>query len=204
MNRLFLTMLIAICCGNALAADCATYAGTRAATANELSGVAGKALGAIKSNNGKGLFGMSDGHLLLLRRVVSGSSDDRIGNVRLPMRPRDLDSNLNIRIGSQTFPAIVDRDLFGTVNLGSAVMLQREVCDDPRTCGDSLPSSIDVPFMLNDLLRCNPGNGGVFVFADGAFVLGMRIQGDHLPTGSALFFAKKGSSYRLAGLVVQE
>jgi hypothetical protein len=198
-----LTMLVlAICCQLAMAADCDSYRGKQIDTAKEAVMPISKALAAVKAHNVRGLFALSSNKLLLLRRSVTGGVDNRVGNVRLALRPRDMDSNFNFDIGGQTFSEFSDRALFDAQNTASAIAVDREVCEGARHCDDALPASEEVPFLIKDLLQCNRTGKGVFVFADGLFVTDMQLVTDKVPVGSALFFAKDNSGYRLAGLII--
>jgi len=196
-------LLLLISCGSAAAADCDGYTGTPMDAAKEVTASVGKALTAIKTRNAKGLFAISSSKLIFLRRVVTSGEDSRTGNLRLSLRPRDIDSNLNIRIGDQTFSDFALQSSFDALNVGSAVSVQREVCEGARHCDDALPSSEEVPFLIKDLLQCNRSTKGVYVFSDGIFVIDMQSSAERVPVGSALFFTKEAGGYRLAGLIVQ-
>jgi hypothetical protein len=197
-------LLSLICCRSVAAADCESYAGTRGDAAKEVTTVVGKALAAIKTHNAKGLFAISSSKLLLLRRVVSSGEDSRTGNIRLALRPRDVDAGLNINIGSQTFSEFSDQSLFNTVNTASVVSLQREVCEGARHCDDALPGSEEVPFLIKNLMQCNRSGGkDVYLFSDGMFVTDMQLSAGRVPVGSALFFTKQAGGYKLAGLIIQ-
>jgi len=142
--------------------------------------------------------------LLLLRRVVTSGEDSRTGNIRLALRPRDLDAGLNINIGGQTIGDFGDPSLFNALNTASALVVQREVCEGARHCDDALPGSEEVPFLIKDLMQCNRGSGkDVYVFSDGMFVTDMQISTGRVPVGSALFFTKQAGGYKLAGLIIQ-
>ena len=196
-------LLLLIDCRGAVAADCDSYTGARADLAKEAAIPVGKALAAIKTRNAKGLFAVSSGTLLLLRRSVSGGEDARTGNIRLPLRARDMDSNLNIHMANQAFTEFADNALFDGLNAGSAITVRRDVCEGARHCNDALPPSEEMPFLVRDLLQCNRTGKGIFVFSDGIFVTDMQMTPDKFPVGSALFFAKEQNSYRLAGLIIQ-
>jgi hypothetical protein len=202
-NSAILTMLLLVFFRPAAAVDCESYTGTRADTTKEATTEIGKALTALKARNPKGLFAISSHTLLLLRRSVTSGADGRIGNVRLPLRARDIDSSLNIHVGDQVFTEFADHALFDALNTNSAITVGREVCEGARHCDDALPPSEEVPFLMKDLLQCNQSGKGVFVFSDGLFVTDMQLIADKIPVGSALFFAKEPSGYRLAGLIIQ-
>lgn len=196
-------LLLLVCCCDAIAADCDSYTGTRVDATSEITGPVGKALTAIKTRNTKALFAISSSKLLLLRRSVTGGADGRTGNIRLALRPRDIDANLNIHIGDQTFTELGAPALFDAANAASTVTVRREVCEGARRCEDALPASEEVPFLMKDLLQCNRGATGVFAFSDGVFVTDMQAAEGKLPVGSALFFAKEPGGYRLAGVIIQ-
>jgi hypothetical protein len=195
-------ILLVFCCGSGMAADCDSYKGKSMDIAKEVAMPIAKALAAVNAHNGKGLFAISSNKLLLLRRSVSGGADGRTGNMRLILRPRDMDANLNFNIGGQIFSEFSDRALFNTVNTASAIAIDRDVCEGARHCDDALPGSEEVPFILRDLLQCNQVEKGVFVFSDGLFVTDMQRITDRAPLGNALFFAKESGGYRLAGLII--
>jgi hypothetical protein len=200
---IFLTLLVSAFGWHlAEAADCDSYKGKQVDTAKEAVVPITKALAAVKAHNVKGLFALSSNKLLLLRRGGAGGADSRIGNVRLALRPRDMDSNFNFDIGGQAFTEFSDRALFDAQNTASALAIDREVCEGARHCDDALPASEEVPFVMKDLLQCNRTGKGVFVFADGIFVTDMQLASDKVPVGSALFFAKESGGYKLAGLII--
>jgi hypothetical protein len=195
-------LLSTICCSYTAMADCDSYKGTQVDTAKDAVAVIGKALAAVKAHNVRGLFAISSTKLLLLRRSVSGGADSRTGNIRLAMRPRDMDSDFNFAIGGQTFTEFSDRALFDGQNTATAQSIDREVCEGARHCDDALPASEEVPFMMKDMLQCNQTGKGVFKFADGLFITDMQLTPGKVPVGSALFFAKESGGYRLAGLII--
>jgi hypothetical protein len=202
-NFVILTILLStICCSYTAMADCDSYQGKQVDIAKDAATPIGKALAAVKAHNVKGLFAVSSNKVLLLRRSVSGGADSRGGNIRLALRPRDMDSNFNFEIGGQTFSEFSDRALFDGQNTATAFSIDREVCEGARHCDDALPASEEVPFLIKDMLQCNQAGKGMFVFADGLFVTDMQLAPGKVPVGSALFFAKDSGGYRLAGLII--
>jgi hypothetical protein len=195
-------LLSTICCSYTAMADCDSYKGKQVDTSKDAAATVTKALAAVKTHNVKGLFALSSTKLLLLRRSVSGGVDSRTGNIRLAMRPRDMDSDFNFAIGGQTFTEFSDRVLFDGLNAATALDIDREVCEGARHCDDALPASEEMPFVMKDMLQCNQTGKGVFVLADGLFVTDMQLAPGKVPVGSALFFAKGSTGYRLAGLII--
>jgi hypothetical protein len=200
---IWVILLLSVYFQGTAVADCDSYTGTHIDATKEVALPIGKALTAINTHNAKGLFTNSAKTLLLLRRSVSGGEEGRTGNIRLPLRPRDVDSNLNIHIGDQVFAEFGEHGLFDGMNAASAISVSREVCEGARHCDDALPGSEEVPFMMKNLLQCNRSGKGVFVFSDGMFVTDMQLAAGKLPVGSALFFTKEAGAYRLAGLIIQ-
>lgn len=202
-NLVIPTMLaLAVLSSTAMAADCESYTGTRVDTTKETAALMGKGLAAVKAHNVKGLFALSAGKVILLRRSVS-DDQDRNGNIRLALRPRDLDGNMKIHIANQIFPDFSDGSLFDGLDPANAISVSREVCEGARHCDDDLPPSEEMPFVMKDLLQCNQGGKGIFVFSDGIFVTDMQLSPGKMPIGSALFFAKDHGTYHLAGLISQ-
>jgi len=187
----------------AVAANCANNIGIRAPLGKEAADAVGKALAAIKARNPKALLSMAGNRMVLFRRSVSNDGADRSGNVRLILRSSDIDSNLNIRIGGQVFPDFADNALFSSIDVANAIAVPRDICEDGGACENGLPPSVEIPFLMNDLLRCNRTGSGVFLLEDGLFVVDMKIEGKQMPLGAALFFSKIGNGYRFAGAMIQ-
>jgi hypothetical protein len=204
MNKCGWLLILALaCCCQAQAADCENYTGARVALTKDATDAVGKAIAAIKAGSPRGLMAISSNKLLLVRRSVSAGADGRSGNVRLPLHAADLDTHLNIRIANLTLADFTERGRFDAVKTDEAIAVQRDVCEGENHCDDGLPPSVDLPFIMHDLLQCNQGGQRVFAFNDGLFVTDMRMESGGLPTGAALFFTKTAKAYRLAGLIVQ-
>ncbi|HEY8024271.1 MAG TPA: hypothetical protein VIF60_06880 [Burkholderiaceae bacterium] len=184
------------------AADCATYTGSAAAVTKDVAGVLDKTLAAVRSKNARGVFALADKKILLVRRVVS-SSTDRSGNLRLELRQRDLDANLNIHMGNQVLPDLSLPGAFASIPTDNIINVRRDICEDARRCDDNLPGSEQIPFMINDLLQCNHNGKAAYMFSDGIYLTDMTVVAGKLPTGSALFFNKTAAGFRLAGVIIQ-
>jgi hypothetical protein len=202
VHKWILIWALAGCC-HAWAADCENYTGTRAALTKDAGDVVGRAIAAIKTGNPRGLFALSGGKLLLVRRSVVSSAEARSGNIRLALHAADVDARFQIHIANLVVADFSQRGQFDAVKTDEAIMVQRDVCEGENHCEDSMPPSVDVPFIMHDLLQCNQGKPRVFMFNDGVFVTNMQMTSGSLPTGDALFFAKTAKGYRLAGLIVQ-
>ena len=194
-------LFLGFMCLCAQAADCATYKGSATPATKDVSGVLDKAFAALHTRNAKALFALGDKKVLLLRRVVTSS--DRSGNFRLELRQRDVDANMNIHIVNQVLPDLANANLFSQLPTDTVTSVRRDICEDARSCEDSLPGSEQVPFMLSDLLQCNQTGKGIFMYGDGIYVTDMTTAPGKLPVGSALFFNKSGGAYRLAGVIIQ-
>lgn len=203
MNKYKWALVLALAGGQAWAADCDNYTGAHTALAKDAADAVGKTIAVIKAGNPRGVMAASAGKLLLVRRSVSGGTESRSGNVRLPLHVPDMDSHLNIHIANMTVSDFAERDRFDAVKTDDAIAVQRDVCEGESHCDDSLPPSVDLPFILHDLLQCNQGGKRVFAFNDGLFVTDMRMESGGLPIGAALFLTKTAKGYRLAGLIVQ-
>ena len=185
-----------------LAADCATYTGAAAAPAKDVGMVLDKTLAALRSKNVHGVFALADNKILLVRRVVSNMSE-RSGNLRLELRQRDVDANLNIHMGNQILPDLALPGAFASITTDKVITVRRDICEDERRCDDYLPGSEQIPFMLNDLLQCNQNGRAAYLFTDGIYVVDMTTAPGKIATGSALFFNKTAAGFRLAGVIIQ-
>lgn len=188
-------------CFSAWGADCSTYRGSAAALPKDAGATLDKAFAALHAHNAHNLYAMTDRKVLLIRRMVS-NPDERGSNFRLELRQRDLDDNLNIRVAGQLLPELSRATVFGAVAADSALAVRRDICEDARKCEDLLPGSEQIPFMLNDLLRCNQYAKGVYVYDDGLYAVDMAAAPGKLPIGTALFFSKAGNAYKLAGVII--
>ena len=188
-------------CLSAWSADCSTYRGSAAALPKETVATLDKAFAAVHAHNAHNLYAMSDKKVLLVRRMVS-NMDDRSGNLRFELRQRDFDSNFNIRVTNQLLPELAQAGVFGTLSSANGVAVRRDICEDARKCEDLLPGSEQLPFMLNDLLQCNQYAKGIYLYDDGLYAIDMVAAPGKLPVGTALFFNKAGSTYKLAGVIV--
>jgi hypothetical protein len=186
----------------AWALDCSSYAGTKVDTTKETSALIGKGIAAVRGHNVRGLFSLSSGKLTYLHRAIGDTPEARIGNIRLSLRPRDMDGGLRVHIGNQVFDEFAESNLFDGLDPASAISVPREVCEGASHCDDALPASESMPFLMKNLLQCNQNGKGIYLFSDGIFVTDMQLNG-RLPVGGALFFAKSDKGYYLAGLIAQ-
>lgn len=198
--RSLLPLLAGLFCVSAWAADCSTYRGAAAALPKDVGTSLDKVVAAVHAHNVRNLYANSDRKVLLIRRMVS--SDDRSGNFRLELRQRDFDSALNIRMINQSLPELSRAEVFGAAAIENGLTVRRDICEDARKCDDLLPGSEQLPFMLNDLLQCNQYAKGAYVYDDGLYLIDMVGAPGKLPVGTALFFNKAGSAYRLAGVII--
>jgi hypothetical protein len=197
-------LLLSACMSNAWALDCDSYTGTKVDTTKDVATLVGKGIAAVRGHNVRGLFALSGSKLIYLRRSVTDtSSEGRAGNIRLALRPRDMDASLNVRIGNQLFDEFAGSDMFDGLDTASAISVPREVCEGASRCDDALPSSEGVPFLMKNLLQCNQNGKGIYLFSDGIFITDMQLNGGKVPLGAALFFAKGEKGYYLAGLIAQ-
>ncbi len=190
-------------CCHAWAADCENYTGTRVALVKDATDTVGKAIAAIKAGSPRGLIATSANKLLLVRRSVSTGADGRSGNIRLTLHAADMDAHLNIHIANLTITDFAEHGRFDAVKTDDVIAVQRDVCDGADHCEGGLPPSVDIPFIMHDLLQCNQGEKRIFSFNDGLFVTDMHMESGALPTGDALFFTKTAKGFRLAALIVQ-
>lgn len=188
---------------SAWALDCDSYTGTKVDTTKDTSVLIGKGITATRAHNVKGLFSLSAGKLVYLHRAISDAKEDRAGNIRLPLRPRDMDGGGRVHIGNQIFTEFADSGMFDGLDTASAISVSREVCEGASRCDDALPSSEGMPFLMRNLLQCNQNGKGIYVFSDGIFVTDMQLNGGKIPVGGALFFAKDSKGYHLAGLIAE-
>jgi hypothetical protein len=202
-HRILLALLFGFFCQDAAASSCGSYAGTPVPMPKELAEPVAKVIKALKNKSSRELLSLAGRHLLLIRRSLSENSSERTANVRLMLRPTDIDAQLNIHIGNQIFPDLADPSLFNAIDPAAAVLLDREVCEGAEHCDDQLPPSVEVPFLLTDMLRCNPASSRVIAFTDGAFVVDMKASSNRMFAGVALFFTKDGKGYRFSSLIIQ-
>jgi hypothetical protein len=193
-------LFLGLFCLRAQAADCASYKGSATPATKDVSGVLDKTFAALHTRNAKALFALGDKKVVLLRRVVT--STDRSGNFRLELRQRDFDANMNIHIVNQVLPDLATASVFAQLPTDTLTSVRRDICEDARSCEDSLPGSEQVPFMLSDLLQCNQTGKGIFLYTDGIYMTDMTPVPGKLPVGSALFFNKSGGAYHLAGVII--
>lgn len=198
------TALLA-CVQSAWALDCDNYTGTRVDTTKELVTLVDKGVAAVHGHNVRGLFSLASGKLIYLRRSVidANTPEGRAGNIRLALRPRDIDGGLRVHIGNQVFGEFAEAGLFDGLDTANAISLSRDVCEGASHCDDALPPSESVPFLMKNLLQCNQNGKAIYVFSDGIFVTDMQLNGGKVPLGSALYFAKGDKGYYLAGLIAQ-
>jgi hypothetical protein len=188
----------------AWALDCSSYAGTKVDTTKEASALIGKGIAAVRGHNVRGLFSLSSSKLTYLHRSIGDTPESRIANIRLGLRPRDMDGGLRVHIGNQTFDEFAESSIFDGLDTSKAISVSREVCEGASRCDDALPASESVPFLMKNLLQCNQNGKGIYIFSDGIFVTDMQLNNGKLPIGGALFFAKGDKGYYLAGLIAQQ
>lgn|GEM_PF-2911728 len=198
-------LVLSVCMHSAWALDCSSYTGTRVDTTKDVVALVNKGTAAVHGHNVRGLFSLSSSKLTYLRRSVTdaGTPEGRAGNIRLALRPRDMDAELRVRIGNQMFTEFAENGLFDGLDTANAISIPREVCEGVDRCEDALPPSEGVPFMMKNLLQCNQNGKAIYMFSDGIFVTDMQLNGGKVPLGGALFFAKGNKGYYLAGLIAQ-
>jgi hypothetical protein len=186
---------------SAVAADCSTYRGSATPLPKDVAATLDKTFAAVHAHNARNLFALTDRKVMLVRRMVSNSSD-RSGNIRLELRQRDLDSGFNIRIVDQAMTELAQPAVFSGIATDNALTVRRDICEDARKCDDAMPGPEQLPFMLNDLLQCNQYAKGVYVYDDGMYVVDAAAAPGKMPIGTVLYFGKAGAAYKLAGVVI--
>jgi hypothetical protein len=171
------------------------------------------AVAIFKNKDRKGLLAMSEKNLLLVRRLAF-SVDARGGQLRVEIKPSQIDNQLNIHIGKMTLPSYLGRGEvhhgpqllkeFSTMSPtvgGSAIVMGRKVCDGFQMC-DIVPDFNLIEKLIEGLLSCEGYKNTVFVFSDGILLVNMQnVEAAGIPLGEALFFSKTLSGYKLAVLI---
>lgn len=170
----------------------------------------------FKDKKRKELLAASAKSVQLVRRYVSGGVDARGGNLWVDVKPSQIDKDLVLHIPPMDMPEYVDSGSNATVHQptqavndftyrffqpetdGTAVVLNRGICRDSKTCS-VLPMGPELEQTISGLLHCSPDKKVAYVFSDGLLITNMELI--PWPVGGALFFSKDPSGYKLAALI---